>query len=132
MRDDRGYVQWPETKLGMRLTKGFAELSKAKVIMTPLSSSSKNKKGDVWREGILGAKRYTPREAMDSGIVDDVVSAGELYDSAFERAVEGLPERLGLDCFDPNTFSAVKMELYTDAYRALRFGKVEDLPHSRI
>ena len=121
MRSERGYIQWPETKLGMRLTKGFAELSKAKI-----------DSNGVLREGVLGAKRYTPEEAVSAGIVDDAVDVGELYERAFECAVEGLPENLGLDYFDPEKFRAVKVELYTDAYRALRFGKVEDLPHSRI
>jgi len=121
MRSERGYIQWPESKLGMRLTKGFAELSKAKIDSNV-----------VLREGVLGAKRYTPEEAVSAGIVDDMVDVGELYERAFECAVEGLPENLGLDYFDPEKFRVVKVELYTDAYRALRFGKVEDLPHSRI
>jgi enoyl-CoA hydratase/carnithine racemase len=120
MRSKRGYVQWPEVRLGMRLTKGFAELSKAKIGRVRL------------REGVLVAKRYSPEDALSSGIVDEVVSMEGLYERAFEFAVEGLPENMGLDSFDARGLSEVKMELYTDAYRALKFGKVEDEPHSRI
>jgi hypothetical protein len=39
---------------------------------------------------------------------------------------------LGLDSFDARSLSEVKMELYTDVFRALKFGKVEDEPHSQI
>ena len=121
MRTHKGYVQWPEARLGMRLTKGFAELSKAKIL---------NHSG--LREGVLSAKRYTSDEALKSGIVDSVCSVEELYRRAFQYAEEGLPENMGLEYFDPNAFSEVKVELFTDAYRSLKFGKVEDLPYSRI
>jgi hypothetical protein len=30
------------------------------------------------------------------------------------------------------TYSEMKVEMYPDAYRALKFGKVRDPPHSRI
>ena len=58
MRTDRGYVQWPEARLGMRLTKGFAELTKAKI-----------DDYSVLREGLLTAKRCSPEEAL-SGIIE--------------------------------------------------------------
>ncbi len=123
MRTERGYLQWPEANLGMRLTKGFAELSRAKV------------NGDALREGVLGARRYTSAEAVASGIVDAEFPMGALYDEAFRLAVRGLPESesgMGLDHFDPVTYSEMKVEMYPDAYRALKFGKVRDPPHSRI
>jgi enoyl-CoA hydratase/carnithine racemase len=121
MRSQRGFVQWPETRLGMRLTKGFAELSKAKILDHA-----------VLREGVLSAKKYTPEEALKAGIVDSISTIESLYRDSFRCAVEGLPEKMGLEYFDPKTFTEVKTEMYTDAYRALRFGKVGDLPHSRI
>lgn len=121
MRTERGYVQWPEARLGMRLTKGFAELSKAKILDHA-----------VLREGVLSAKKYTPGEAVKCGIVDAAVPIEDLYQSAFECALEGLPEKMGLDYFDPKAMYEVKVEMFTDAYRALNLGKVEDLPHSRI
>ena len=147
MRTKRGYISWPEANLGMRLTKGFSELSKAKVT---------NHK--VLREGILTAKKYTSSEALVNGIVDVECDIEEIYKVAFDRAVEGLPESMNLEYFDPKAYSKLyecilcayemyihllihphlqllaemKQEMYTDAYRALKFGKVEDLPYSRI
>lgn len=129
MRSKRGFVQWPEARLGMRLTKGFSELSKAKIGNGKGPSSSDH---HVLREGILTAKKYTSTEAVASGIIDLECPIEELYVSAFQLAREGLPESLNLEYFDPKGYSEIKMEMYTDAYRALKFGKVADLPHSRI
>ena len=122
MRHDKGYIQWPEAKLGMRLTKGFAELSKAKC------ASSIN----VIREGIVGAKRYSPTEALHYGIIDAMYPIELLYNEAIKFASMGLPEVLQLDYYNPVSITEMKMEIYTDAYRALKFGKVDDMPHSRI
>ena len=122
MRHDKGYIQWPEAKLGMRLTKGFAELSKAKC------ASSIN----VIREGIVGAKRYSPTEALHYGIIDAMYPIELLYNEAIKLASMGLPEALQLDYYNPVAITEMKMEIYTDAYRALTFGKVDDMPHSRI
>ena len=121
MRTKKGYVQWPEARLGMRLTKGFAELGKAKIT-----------DHHVMREGVLTAKKYSPAEALASGIIDGEYPIEELYGHAFQLAREGLPESMKLEYFDPKSYTEIKQELYTDAYRALKFGKVDDLPHSRI
>ena len=120
MHSERGFLSWPEVRLGMRLTKGFAELSKAKI------------GPKVWREGILNATMYDAKMAKEAGIVDEIYPLDALYGKALELAVEGLPERLGLDSFEEGMLSEVKMELFTEAYRALKFGKVENLPYSRI
>jgi enoyl-CoA hydratase/carnithine racemase len=123
MRTQRGYIQWPEARLGMRLTKGFAELSKDKI-----------GEYDVLREGLLTAKRYTSGEALASGIIDGEYPLEELYAAAFQLAMDGLPESGDdtLEYFDPKAFTEMKMELWCNSYRALKFGKVSDLPHSRI
>jgi enoyl-CoA hydratase/carnithine racemase len=122
MRTERGYIQWPEARLGMRMTKGFAELSKAKIDTHR-----------VLREGLLTAKKYTSSEALEGGIIDAQYPIGELYREAFRWAMDGLPESgLSLEYFDPKTYTEMKIEMYTDAYRALRFGSVENLPYSRI
>ncbi|KAL3763083.1 hypothetical protein ACHAW5_010711 [Stephanodiscus triporus] len=129
MRTERGYIQWPEARLGMRLTKGFAELSKAKVVVGPGCHR------DVLREGVLGARRYDPSEAAECGIVDAIHPVGALYDEAFRLAAGGLPESrsgMNLEYFDPVSYSEMKKEVYTDAYRSLKFGRVGDSPHSRI
>jgi enoyl-CoA hydratase/carnithine racemase len=124
MRTNRGYVQWPEARLGMRLTKGFAELSKAKI-----SNYA------VLREGLLSAKRYTSTEALAAGIIDGEYPLEKLYSAAFQFAMEGLPESSKndpLEYFDAKAMTEMKIEMYTDAFRALKFGKVSDLPSSRI
>lgn len=123
MRTERGFLQWPEARLGMRLSKGFAELSKAKVT-DPI----------VIREGVLMAKKYTSREALKRRIIDHEFPIEELFDQAFKLAVNGLPESeaLKLDYFSPKGYTEIKTELYTDAYRALKFGRVEDSPHCRL
>jgi enoyl-CoA hydratase/carnithine racemase len=128
MRTERGVLQWPEARLGMRLTKGFAELSRAKVAVPGCDR-------DVLREGILGARRYSPTEAAAAGIVDAVHPLEALYGEAFRLAAGGLPlspSGLNLEYFDPVAYTEMKIEMYTDAYRALTFGRVADPPHSRI
>eukprot|EP00586_Coscinodiscus_wailesii_P000250 CAMPEP_0172481200 /NCGR_PEP_ID=MMETSP1066-20121228/6866_1 /TAXON_ID=671091 /ORGANISM="Coscinodiscus wailesii, Strain CCMP2513" /LENGTH=244 /DNA_ID=CAMNT_0013243233 /DNA_START=53 /DNA_END=787 /DNA_ORIENTATION=- len=120
MRTERGYLNFPEVNLGMRLAKGFAEISKAKVGKLTL------------REGVLTAKRYGSREAVDAGLVDGECEVGDLLKEALALALAGLPENLGLMAFDPNSLREMKIELYTDAYRALTLGKVESLPESRL
>ena len=151
MRTERGYIQWPEANLGMRLTKGFMELSKAK-IGTAASTrrilndnkevSLDSRKGGlvvvdhhVLREGILTAKRYISTEALHAGIIDVECNIDELYNVSFDLAKKGLPELsegMNLSYFDPRAYTEMKIELWTDAYRALKFGKVQDLPESRI
>ncbi len=124
MRTEKGYLQWPEARLGMRLTKGFMELSKAKIRVD-----------DVLREGILTAKKYSPYEALVSGIIDAIYPVEELYNHACQLAIDGMPtspKGMNLQYFDPKAYSEIKIEMYTDAYRALTLGKIDDLPHSKI
>mmetsp|Transcript_4589 Transcript_4589/g.6887 ORF Transcript_4589/g.6887 Transcript_4589/m.6887 type:complete len:122 (+) Transcript_4589:2-367(+) len=121
----------------MRLTKGFAELSKAKIGNGKGAGGGGTSASDhhVLREGILTAKMYNSTEALNSGIIDAVCDVEELYSEAFRMAMEGLPESstgMNLEYFDPKAWTEIKIEMYTDAYRALKFGKVEDLPSSRI
>ena len=128
MRTGRGFLQWPEARLGMRLTKGFAELTRAKVVAPGCDRS-------VLREGVLGARRYASAEAVASGIVDAEYPVEVLYEEAFRLAVGGLPDSksgMDLEFFDPVAYTRMKVEMYADAYRALKFGRVADPPHSRI
>jgi enoyl-CoA hydratase/carnithine racemase len=128
MRTGRGFLQWPEARLGMRLTKGFAELTRAKVVAPGCDRS-------VLREGVLGARRYASAKAVASGIVDAEYPVEVLYEEAFRLAVGGLPDSksgMDLEFFDPVAYTEMKVEMYADAYRALKFGRVADPPHSRI
>ena len=133
MRTKRGFLQWPEARLGMRLTKGFAELSKAKIGNGRGGMSTTDH--HVLREGLLTAKKYSSTEALLSGIIDAEYPVEQLYSHAFQLAREGLPESpsgMNLEYFDPKAYAEMKIEMYTDAYRALKFGKVADPPQSRI
>ena len=122
MRRERGYLCWPEVNLGMRLAKGFAELSKAKV-----SNAA------VLRDGVLTGKRYTAQQALQDGLIDQVVVAQQdLPSAAWAMAAAGLPANLDLQNFNPHSLVQMKMELYTDAYRALSMASAHDDPASRL
>ena len=120
MRTERGFVNFPELNLGMRLAKGFAEISKAKLTTATL------------REGVLTGKRYGSGDAVRAGIVDEECDVEELLERAVAMAEAGLPDNLGAASFDAQSFSQMKVELYTDAYRALALGSVDAKPESRL
>jgi enoyl-CoA hydratase/carnithine racemase len=151
MRTKRGYVNFPEVNLGMRLAKvslvcfglifnyevfvhcsgnnlflhfllsqGFSELVKAKC--TPVTL----------REGVLTAKRYCSSEAIAAGVVDYECPIEILQATAEKVAKAGLPGVLKFVNFNPRTFSQIKIELYTDAYRALTLGLADSPSHSRL
>lgn len=120
MRTERGFVNFPELNLGMRLAKGFAEISKAKLTTATL------------REGVLTGKRYGSGDALEAGIVDEECAVEELLEQAVAMAEAGLPDNLGAASFDAQSFSQMKVELYTDAYRALALGSVDAKPESRL
>ena len=124
MQIHRGYLCWPEMNLGMRLAKGFAELTKAKI-------STSN--GDVWRQGVLESYRYNAQEALQAGIIHHACpKEEELATRAYQMAVAGLPQTLGLQNFQALALQQIKTELYTDAYRALTMAKADDPPHCRL
>ena len=120
MRTEKGYLCWPELNLGMRLAKGFAELSKSK--MSPATL----------REGVLTGKRYGSKDAIKAGIVDSECPMEQLESRAMEIASHGLAQNLKLANFNPKSFQQMKIELYTDAYRALSLGMAVDTPQSRL
>ena len=72
----------------------------------------------------MGAKRYSPTEALHYGIIDAMYPIELLYNEAIKLASMGLPEALQLDYYNHLAI--------TDAYRALKFGTVDDMPYSRI
>eukprot|EP00536_Pseudo-nitzschia_multiseries_P006724 jgi/Psemu1/286657/fgenesh1_pg.146_\ len=121
MRTQRGFLCWPEVNLGMRLAKGFSELSKAKVADP-----------GVLRDGVLTAKRYGSGEALNHGLIDAECAVDDLKDRSEDLAAAGLPESLGLQNFTPRTFQMIKIELYVDAYRALTSGQFDAPPESRL
>eukprot|EP00977_Amphora_coffeiformis_P023121 scaffold12214_cov159-Amphora_coffeaeformis.AAC.12 len=121
MRTQRGYLCWPELNLGMRLAKGFAELTKAKITSAA-----------TLRQGVLTGKRYASQDALQAEIVDDACPVEQLEARAMEMARQGTAQNLQLSNFNPTSFRQMKIELYTDAYRALSTGRAVDLPQSRL
>lgn len=119
MRSDKAWVNWPEVNLGMRLSKGFAELSKAKLTAAAI------------RTGVLTGHRFTSSAALAAGIVDAECPEAEVLPRAQQMALDLLPMNLKLMNFKPESFTKMKIELYTDAYRALR-GPHESPPHARL
>lgn len=113
MRTLRGFLCFPELTLGMRLTPAFAELAKSKLSSQTL------------REAVLMGKRYGSTDAMVAGLVDDECAVEDLHAVAEHWATSRLPGSLKLMRFDPNAFHTMKVELYTEAFRALSIGLVE-------
>jgi enoyl-CoA hydratase/carnithine racemase len=105
----------------MRLGKGFAELTKAKVTCPK-----------VLREGVLCGKRYASGDALQAGLIDQECSLHDLADCAEALATAGLPTNLHAQFFNPTSFRQMKQELYADAYRTLTMAKMESLPSSRL
>jgi enoyl-CoA hydratase/carnithine racemase len=121
MRTQRGYLCWPEANLGMRLAKGFSELTKAKVTDPA-----------IIREGVLTGKRYGSGAALAAKLIDADCAVEDLEQKSLALAQRGLPESLGLQYFNPETYRMIKIELYVDAYRALTSGKFDAPPQSRL
>lgn len=120
MRTERGFANFPELNLGMRLSKAFAELSKAKLSPAAL------------REGVLTGRRYDSTAALAAGLVDAECPMEALPAEAEKLARSGLASALKLLRFDPEAFATMKKELYTDAYRALSTGSYVSAPESRL
>ena len=84
------------------------------------------------REAVLTAKRYGSKEARRAGLIDGESPVEDLLQRAQELANEGIRGQSQLLRFNPKAFSQVKMELYTDAYRALTMGSHSTPSHSRL
>ena len=55
-----------------------------------------------------------------------------IYIDGFEIPLTNGSLQNPVEYFDAKAMTEMKIEMYTDAYRALKFGKVSDLPSSRI
>lgn len=121
MQNGKAWVNFPEANLGMRLSKAFAELAKAKLNPSAL------------RAGALAAKRFTSSEALAHGMIDAECPLEDLAQEARKMAEGVLPASLQLARFNPQNFVKMKIELYTDAYRALSSpGSAAAVPSARL
>lgn len=93
MRDDRGYLCFPEIDIRIPFTSGMAALIQSK--LTPRAAL------DAMSTGY----RYGGQEALDAGLVDSVAAESDLLETARER-VAGLTDK------HPGTLGAIKSMMY--------------------
>jgi Delta3-Delta2-enoyl-CoA isomerase len=103
MREDRGFLCFPEVDLGLPMSPQFSALCRAKF---PRSSLLR-----AWVSG----DRYAAPEAIELGFVDDAAPEGAVVD----RAVAMVRPLAGKD---PATVQALKASLYADARALLTTG----------
>lgn len=70
MRDDRGFVCWPEVHLGMGFSPGL--LAMVQHLLSPATG----------REAIVSGRRYGATDAVGAGFVDRAVALDELLSAA--------------------------------------------------
>jgi enoyl-CoA hydratase/carnithine racemase len=73
MREDRGYVCWPEIDLSMAFPRQMLELGRARLATRTL------------HEAFTSGHRYTSAEAIAAGFVVQAVPEGEVLDCAIAR-----------------------------------------------
>lgn len=100
MRDDRGFVCWPEVHLGMAFSPGL--LSMIKNLLPPA----------VARTTIVTGHRYAAAEAVAAGFVDRVAPLDELMEAAAEL---GLPHAPTAE----STVGKIKRQLHREVVAAL-------------
>ena len=103
MRDDRGFVCWPEVHLGMGFSPGL--LAMIRNLLAPA----------VARETIVTGRRYAAADAVDAGLVDRAVPLDELLTAA---AALGLPHAATAE----GSIAQIKKQLHRDVLAALGTG----------
>jgi Delta3-Delta2-enoyl-CoA isomerase len=101
MREDRGFVCFPEVNIGMKFTAGMESLLTSK--LTPQTA----------HQSMVLGRRYTAPEAEAAGMIDGTFSEGEL----FERSLEYATSLVGKD---PATMGGIKQQLYAHTLALLR------------
>jgi enoyl-CoA hydratase/carnithine racemase len=101
MRDDRGFLCFPEVDIKMSFSPGMNALLTAKLAPQTAHLSM-----------ALG-RRYTGPTAMAAGIVDATSGEAELLDTAVVWAAEYVGK-------DPTSLAAIKRMLYADTLELLR------------
>jgi enoyl-CoA hydratase/carnithine racemase len=101
MREDRGFLCFPEVDIKMRFTPGMNSLLTSK-----LSAQAAH-------QAMVLGRRYTAREAETAGIVDGIFSETDLRPHAIAYA-ETLAGK------DPATIASIKQTLYASTLSLLR------------
>jgi len=103
MRDDRGFVCWPEVHLGMGFSPGLMAM-----IQSLLSPA-------VARETIVTGRRYGAADAVAAGFVDRAVALDELMGAAAQL---GLPHAGTAE----GSVGVIKKQLHAEVIAALGTG----------
>lgn len=103
MREDRGYVCWPEVHLGMGFSRGL--LSMVRNLLSPA----------VAREAIVTGRRWGAADAVAAGFVDRAVPLDELVPAAAEL---GLPHAATAE----GSIAQIKRQLHREITDALGTG----------
>ena len=101
MREDRGFLCFPEVDIKMTFTPGMNALLTSK--LAPQTA----------HQAMVFARRYTGPTALAAGIVDATAAETELLDAAVAQAGE-------LAGKDPTSFGTIKRMLYASTLDALR------------
>jgi enoyl-CoA hydratase/carnithine racemase len=103
MRDDRGFVCWPEVHLGMGFSRGL--LAMIRNLLPPA----------VARESIVTGRRYAAGDAVAAGFVDRAVPLDELLTAAADL---GLPHAATAE----GSIAQIKKQLHRDVMDVLGTG----------
>ena len=103
MREDRGYLCFPEIDIGLPFSVGMTALLTAK--LTPVAV----------RDAMLFGRRYDSGAALAAGLVDGAAPLDSLLADAVELAA-------GLAGKDPAVLQTIKRRTYAPALAALRAG----------
>ena len=101
MRNDRGYFCLPEADINLPFSKGMNALIRATL---PLGTS---------REAMLTGRRYTAREAIESGIVDAIADEADVVSDAVRRARDVAGKQR-------STIEVIKREMFGPVAELLR------------
>jgi enoyl-CoA hydratase/carnithine racemase len=104
MRDDRGWMCFPEIDIAMTFTSG----------MNLLVSSKLNP--PVAHQAMVFGRRFTAPEALAAGMIDATAPADDVLSTAVDQAGALVGK-------DPASLGAIKRMLYAPALAALREGR---------
>jgi len=115
MRNDKGFLCFPEVNLGLPLRSGFESLAQTKLSRNAL------------RTGVLTGKKWTAVEALKEGMIDAIVDVKENSnsDDVVVHHATKFAKTLLNKSVDPSNLSNLKHELYGAAFAKLMAGDTE-------
>jgi len=110
MRDDRGYICFPEIDIHIPFTPGMAA-----VLGTKISDAS------TLRDVVLTGARFSAQQALKMRLIDGTFASDVLLSSAVQKA-----ESLAPKAADRKTFKKIKEGMYPDAFAKLANAELID------